>query len=79
MRIEGRNSISCCKTTLSEKNGCSVAVSFLCTRVTKAMAEDERKLDRVMKYLNGTKTLGMCLGGSEPLQVTAYMHLMGCM
>ena len=50
-----------------------MAVSFLCTRVTKAMAEDERKLDRVMKYLNGTKTLGMCLGGSEPLQVTAYI------
>ena len=45
----------------------------LCTRVTKAMAEDERKLDCVMKYLNGTKTLGMCLGGSEPLQVTAYI------
>ena len=50
----------------------SVAVSFLCTRVTKATAEDERKLDRVMKYLNGTKTMGMCLGGSEPLQETAY-------
>ena len=51
----------------------SVAVSFLCTRVTKATAEDERKLDRVMKYLNGTKTAGVCLGGSEPLQVTAYI------
>ena len=51
----------------------SVAVSFLCTRVTKATEEDERKLDRVMKYINGTKTMGMCLGCSEPLQVIAYI------
>ena len=51
----------------------SVAVSFLCTRVTKATAEDENKLDRVMKYLNSTKTMGMCLGGSDPLQVIAYI------
>jgi len=51
----------------------SVAVSFLCTRVTNANEEDERKLNRAMQYLNSTRTVGMCLGVSEPLQVTAYI------
>jgi hypothetical protein len=41
--------------------------------VTNANEEDERKLNRAMQYLNSTRTVGMCLGVSEPLQVTAYI------
>jgi hypothetical protein len=39
------------------------AVSFLTTRVRDPTEEDERKLDRVMKYINGTSMLNLTLEG----------------
>jgi hypothetical protein len=51
----------------------SVPVSFLCTRVTKATHEDEEKLDRVIKYVSGTKSQPLILSANEPLTVEAYV------
>ena len=42
------------------------AVSFLCTRVSQPDKDDERKLNRVIKYLRGTKGIPLTLEvGSE--------------
>lgn len=41
------------------------AISFLTTRVREPTEEDERKLDRVLKYLNGTRTLNLTLERDE--------------
>jgi histone deacetylase 1/2 len=49
-----------------------LAVSFLTTRVTCATTEDEAKLTRLLKYLNGTRELGLVLSGVMPLQVELY-------
>jgi len=38
---------------------------FLCRRVKKATAQDWTKLVNVLKYLNKTMHLGLCLGGDE--------------
>jgi len=50
-----------------------VAVSFLCTRVTKATAEDEGKLDRLIQYVNATITQPLILSASEQMVVLAYV------
>jgi hypothetical protein len=50
-----------------------VAVSFLTTRVLCATLEDEMKVTRVVRYLRGTKSLGIVLEASKFLCVTAYV------
>jgi hypothetical protein len=40
-------------------------VCFLCTRVSKATEEDERKLKRVLEYLKGTLDLGYTIGADD--------------
>ena len=40
-------------------------VIFLTSRVTKATREDDKKLSRVLKYLNGTADLGITLGADK--------------
>jgi hypothetical protein len=49
-------------------------VIFLTSRVTKATAEDARKLSRVLKYLKGTTSLGITLGADRDgnLRVHSY-------
>jgi hypothetical protein len=48
-------------------------VSFLSTRVQSPDVDDDRKLRRVLKYLNGTRELGIVLGGGDGVTVTAYI------
>jgi hypothetical protein len=50
-------------------------VNFLCTRVTCPTDEDNRKLERLIKYLNGTKELGICLQPevNAPVSVDGYV------
>ena len=50
-----------------------VAVSFLCTRVTKATVEDEGKLDRLIQYVNTTSAQPLVLGAADRLSVIAYV------
>jgi hypothetical protein len=50
-----------------------LAVSFLTTRVTCSTVDDESKLTRVLKYLNGTQHLGICLTASSPIKVQAFI------
>jgi hypothetical protein len=38
-----------------------VAVTFLTSRVQRPTSEDQAKLDRILKYLNGTRQLGITL------------------
>ena len=40
-------------------------VIFLTSRVTKATREDDKKLARILKYLNGTADLGITLGADK--------------
>ena len=47
-----------------------LAVTYLCSRVTKATASDKVKLNRVIGYLAGTPELGKRLGGDENGNVT---------
>jgi hypothetical protein len=52
----------------------SVAVAFLSTRVQCCTEDDWSKLERVMKYLNGTRNLGICIQPDEgPLNPVAYV------
>jgi hypothetical protein len=48
------------------------AVSFLTTRVLAPDTDDALKLDRVIKYLNGTKDLGIFLNASK-MRLIAYV------
>lgn len=50
-----------------------LAVSFLSTRVTQPDSDDESKLDRVLKYLNGSQDLGIFLRADSPAGVKAYV------
>ena len=52
----------------------SLPVIFLTTRVITPTEQDKRKLDRVLKYFNGTKGLGIFLGLSteNDLRVICY-------
>ena len=47
------------------------AVSFLTTRVQQPTEEDWDKCQRVLKYVNGTKSLGIRLKGTKAMQVKA--------
>jgi hypothetical protein len=48
-------------------------VSFLSTRVHCCDVDDQRKLNRVLKYLNGTRTLGIVLRPDKNLQLDSYI------
>jgi hypothetical protein len=49
------------------------AVSFLCTRVTRATVEDKKKLEYLLGYLQATKQEVLRLSPSVVLKVEAYM------
>jgi hypothetical protein len=49
------------------------AVSFLCTRVTKSMKSDLRKLSRVIGYLRGTTNNKYVIAPNQPLRIVAYV------
>ena len=51
----------------------SVATSFLCTRVTRSSVQDKCKLDRVIRYLNATKSQCVIFESTNSLQVRAYI------
>ena len=48
-------------------------VSFLTTRVQAPDEDDWNKLQRVLRYLNGTQDLGICLRADCPTNVTAHI------
>eukprot|EP01031_Cornospumella_fuschlensis_P043842 gene43842-53611_t len=48
-----------------------VAVGFLATRTTFPAAADQKKLERVLKYLNGTKNFVLRLSFAEGVAITA--------
>ena len=48
------------------------AVAFLATRVSCSTADDWSKLERCMKYINGTTSLGLILNPSS-LSISAYV------
>ena len=50
-----------------------LAVSFLTTRVQSPDEDDMNKLIRVLKYLNGSKDLGIVLRADKPFVVHAYI------
>jgi hypothetical protein len=47
-------------------------VIFLSSRVTKATAEDQHKLKRVLRYLRGTQDMGIFLGAGEDGTLRVY-------
>jgi hypothetical protein len=49
------------------------AVSFLCTRVTKPMKSDLRKLSHVIGYLRGTMNYKYIIAPRQPLRIVAYV------
>jgi hypothetical protein len=49
------------------------AVSFLTTRVSSPTQEDNNKLVRVLRYLNGTKELALTLSGSDGMVILAFI------
>jgi len=49
------------------------SVSYLTTRVQKPTVRDLEKLNRVLKYLNGTRDLALYLSGSNVLNISAYI------
>jgi hypothetical protein len=50
-----------------------LATTFLCTRVQSPGKDDLKKLIRVVRYLNGTKDMGMRIhGDSEELDLCVY-------
>lgn len=52
----------------------SVATAFLSTRVQCSTEDDWLKLERVMKYLNGTRALGICIQPDPgPINPTALV------
>ena len=50
-----------------------LATSFLASRVKDPRQEDHRKLDRLLRYLSGTRDLGIVLEANKPLQLMAYV------
>jgi hypothetical protein len=48
-------------------------VIFLTSRVQAATKDDQKKLDRVLRYLNGTRELGIILEPGADLKVEAYV------
>ena len=53
----------------------SVAVGFLCTRVLRSTRQDSDKLDHLLKYLHGTKDLGLTLGGEHSGYISIYVYV----
>jgi len=49
------------------------AVAFLSTRVQEPTEEDWTKLDRLLKYINCTKDMGICLEAGAGIVVLAYV------
>jgi hypothetical protein len=49
------------------------AVAFLTTRVNRCTAEDQGKLDRLLRYLKHTEHLSLTLEADEGVQVKAYV------
>ena len=47
--------------------------SFLTSRVQGPTEDDQTKLARGIKYLNGSKDLVLTIGGTDPIKVTAYV------
>ena len=52
-----------------------LAVAFLTTRVTVSTVEDQAKLSRVLKYLNGTKELGVILSFDKGMLQSSYVDV----
>jgi hypothetical protein len=50
-----------------------VSVSYLSTRVQEPTSVDWKKLDRVLRYLNGTPNLGIAIEPDKDLTVTAFI------
>ena len=59
--------------TMRVKVAIGTAVSFLCTRVTCATKQDQRKLLRVMGYVKRTRHTGIVLLGSGDLVLKGYI------
>ena len=53
--------------------GLLTAVIFLATRVQSPDTDDRDKLDRVMRYLNGTRNLGLRLSSNHDTSVEGYV------
>ena len=51
----------------------STAVSFLCSRVSEPTEQDQKKLDRVMQYLQGTRLLPLRLRADPEPRVRLYV------
>jgi hypothetical protein len=49
-----------------------LAISYLTTRVQDANEDDEKKLNRVLAYLNSTRSLGIVLEGSDIDQLLCW-------
>jgi hypothetical protein len=50
------------------------AISFLTTRVQKPDEDDWRKLQRVLRYLNGSRSLGVTLA-ADPADFRVHVHI----
>mmetsp|Transcript_22436 Transcript_22436/g.32130 ORF Transcript_22436/g.32130 Transcript_22436/m.32130 type:complete len:716 (-) Transcript_22436:89-2236(-) len=48
-------------------------VSFLCTRVTKATEEDQKKLEHVLGYLRNAITKRLIIAGDSLMQIIAFV------
>jgi hypothetical protein len=48
-------------------------ISFLATRVQAPDVDDQKKLDRVFRYLNGSTELGICLSADASPRVIAHI------
>jgi hypothetical protein len=50
-----------------------LAVSFLCTRVSKSTLQDQQKLKRLLEYLNGTLDLKLTLGADDLSSIRTWV------
>ena len=50
-----------------------LATSFLASRVKDPREDDHRKLTRLLRYLEGTRHLGIVLEANKPIQLMAYI------
>jgi hypothetical protein len=50
-----------------------LALAFLTSRALAPTQEDQHKLDRLLKYVNGTRDLKLCLSSTDDPTVTAYV------
>jgi hypothetical protein len=73
MRIDSNKSYKLLYLSKRARPDIMTAVSFLCTRVTKATAEDKSKLNRVLGYLQRTQQSTLVLKPHGTLDVRAYV------